>query len=69
MWQPIETAPKGYAKVLVWDGVEPQVATMCEGGQILAAGPAGEMFFDAGHGEPVAIAATHWMPLPDPPQG
>ena len=73
-WQPIETAPKDGARVLLW--------TTTEGDAVLT-----EYLIDVGAENPIRTAQvgfycdesgqwqlevvgnpTHWMPLPDPPQ-
>ena len=58
-WQPIETAPKDGASVLIgraqWP--EPFVAHLEDG-----------RWYIDGEDEPFDFAPTHWMPLPDAPK-
>ena len=66
-WQPIETAPRDGTRVLVWgrhesrgyaDGVSVAV-------HVPTATPPHDLW--AAHGG-LVHGATHWMPLPEPPQ-
>ena len=57
-WQPIETAPKDGSRVLVVSGEEYHVASW---------------HGDNGYGlewfnDEIMVPATHWMPLPSPPE-
>lgn len=60
-WQPIETAPKDGTRILI-------ATRSIDGGVQLVAwfGPACAAFYDE-TGDSY-IDATHWMPLPSPPQ-
>ena len=60
MWQPIETAPKDGACILVAEYGDVKVA---EWFRTLSCwlGP-----YD-GNGDPEVMYPTHWMPLPEPP--
>lgn len=55
-WQPIETAPSGFAKILTYDGRQ-----KFEDRFVIKTAD-GEWWREHG------FAPTHWMPLPDPPQ-
>jgi hypothetical protein len=57
-WQPIETAPKGNARFLIWDG---EFVYMWKGWWL-----EGQIF--AYKKTPPPIIPTHWMPLPEPPK-
>jgi hypothetical protein len=59
-WQPIETAPK--------DGCEFVACNMNQGGVMQLVSWNGLHRFWQSKGEPVFMQATHWMPLPPPPQ-
>lgn len=54
-WQPIETAPKDAAWLLLWDGSCRVIGRYCH--------------VDCRWEDAYAAAfmATHWMPLPEPP--
>ena len=56
-WQPIETAPKDGAEVLVW----------CGGSMFIACMEVGRWFFERTD-HSVKPVPTHWMPLPEPPK-
>lgn len=60
-WQPIETRPKDYSEILVWDGTDIWLVTTEY-----------EMYpKQNGCGccsTSVHLDATHWMPLPEPPK-
>ena len=64
-WQPIETAPQDGKPLLLWcdtdDGGEPMILYRDSKGRWLYEG---EPLFAT----PFYIEATHWMPLPAPPQ-
>jgi len=63
-WQPIETAPKDGTHFLAYDGEYIQVCKFMKTGMLA-------MVWD---GEPFSTDentdcdATHWMPLPEPPE-
>lgn len=67
MWQPIETAPmtsyENRVFFVAWNGVEVVPATRDERGYVL------DITNPDRDGEWLDVypAATHWMPLPDPP--
>ena len=54
-WQLIETAPKGDAPVLVWNGEHITIAVR----SALNDWRTADVFLN--------IVPTHWMPMPDPP--
>lgn len=59
-WQPIETAPRDGADILVWDGDNISIAFGRSNGT-----------FEHVHfacGDIVESFPTHWMPLPPPPE-
>lgn len=71
-WNPIETAPKDGTRILaVEDG---NVLAVIWGNRrvdyndIFCSLPDGWVIWNGDIG-PVAINPTHWMPLPEPPEG
>lgn len=61
VWQPIETAPKDGTPVLVWTS-DVGKEGLTEFASVCSYHP------DAGFCTHELMAATHWMPLPDPPE-
>jgi len=57
-WQPIETAPKDYTYVLLWDGSWHWIGIWDE--------DFGKWEVDGERHED--LIHTHWMPLPPPPK-
>ena len=81
-WQPIDTAPRDGTTLLVmrdiWPGTKSGRAEECTGhNTYVAAWWAGERngqgawicYFNAVLDPECPIDPTHWMPLPNPPQG
>lgn len=79
-WQPIETAPKDGAWVLLsggkityhWDGDTPPCMVVGQfthelNGRILTEGHWQFAWYDGGYFG-IYEGPTHWMPLPDPPE-
>ena len=68
-WQPIETAPKDGAEFLAYDPVSNR-ADVCEWNEMLGcvwqSQADGE--FGPDEGEFRGDSASHWMPLPQPPE-
>lgn len=65
MWQPIETAPKDGTPVDVWRAIGERCTNMRRvrlGRNNVFYVPAGE------YGYSCVRDATHWMPLPEPPE-
>jgi hypothetical protein len=56
MWKPIETAPRG-VDLLLWVPPSPLLADIAKGHHEV-----GRLAY------PMEVRATHWMPLPDPPE-
>jgi hypothetical protein len=80
-WQPIETAPKDGAAILVmrdiWPGTSTGRATECNGHNTYVAawwedeggvGGAWMCYFDRICDPRCPVVPTHWMPLPKPPE-
>lgn len=63
-WKPIETAPKDGTRILGWDGRD--MAVVCWDEE-LAHTEAPSLWAHCNRFATDALAATHWMPLPDPP--
>lgn len=57
-WRPIETAPKDGQCILLWNG-----------SVHVGEWDYGEWSHDDGTNIDVIWDTTHWMPLPEPPQG
>lgn len=66
-WQPIETAPRDGTVILGFDsGV---IAAMCFVKPIFGGIPAWELADLAWPNESMSAYPTHWMPIPEPPNG
>ena len=65
-WQPIETAPKLYAEVFLWDGTTLGVGYRTDGAAWRLIYSSGGWQFD--HEKYTTMVPTHWMPLPEPPE-
>jgi len=69
-WQPIETAPQDGTAILAWDGTARLVVEYNTDSL-----PNGEGFWIVvvpqwwGWGEERNGDLTHWMPIPEPPEG
>jgi len=59
LWQPIETAPKDFTYVLLWDGDWHWMGIWDENGN---------RWEIDGHEYEENLIPTHWMPLPEPPK-
>ena len=57
-WQPISTAPKDSERLIGWDGSN--VTLMIR---------FASSWYDLDMDNPGTFAPTHWMPLPNPPEG
>lgn len=68
-WQPIETAPRDYTHILIWDSDRAMVARW--GYSDLFDREPKEWIYGDCSGEyndyQVIDSPTHWMPLPEPP--
>lgn len=62
-WQDIETAPKGDASILLWDGRE-----VVHGCWVPEPIRGGYWFALYDHGFGWDGTPTHWQPLPNPPK-
>lgn len=70
-WQPIETAPKDYTEILLWQpNSNVYTGRYFSDGLRLRYGMFGEGWYWAGYSEKPTgpVQPTHWMPLPAPPQ-
>jgi hypothetical protein len=65
-WQPIETAPRDGTRVLVWGRHESRGYAEGVSVAVPSAWTASHNVW-AAHGG-LVHGATHWMPLPEPPQ-
>lgn len=78
-WQPIETAPKDGSDILVYDSEDKQTVMVFYGdsasgfgrryGKAAMAFCVSGSFNDSMGGFDTVDAPTHWMPLPEPPEG
>ena len=60
-WQPIETTPKAFKPVLLWDGEDLFIGFHSPGYEpMLDRWVRADAFDD--------VWPTHWMPLPEPPE-
>ena len=66
MWQPIETAPKDGASILVWDGKVVREVSWQDRWYGRTEQP-GWMIANCDEEYGYYVEATHWMPLPKPP--
>ena len=66
-WQPIETAPKDGRDLLLWDGISPEDGPSVMIGQWVPRVGSTRGVWVASYGDDYYITATHWMPLPEPP--
>lgn len=68
-WQLIETAPKDWTHVIVYDHASDNV---CEAYYRAEADPQESCWYmanlDGGFEDAVLAEVTHWMPLPEPPK-
>ena len=72
MWQPIETAPKDGTNILIYGNWTTDMkGAMNEEKEILIAHWVYDEWFVEGSEmyAPTVTNATHWMPLPEPPNG
>ena len=67
-WQPIETAPKDGAEILITDGQTVAVVSWNEYAAELYDGIGWTDMGEMGWGGMVGAEPTHWMPLPAPPK-
>ncbi len=77
-WQPIETAPKDGARVILWTRTDitlfycEYVETICEGEHVIGAQVGrwedASAYNEAGWRKELIGEPTHWMPLPEPPE-
>jgi len=70
-WQPIETAPRDGTPILAWPiraihGVVPYVVVALD---LENGGKVHETWIEAAGTEWATYYPTHWMPLPDAPNG
>ena len=63
-WKPIETAPKDDTRILIYDGTDVVVVRWEETSDHDKDRGWPDGWYDAGT---FLYAATHWMPLPEPP--
>lgn len=68
-WQPIETAPKDGSDILVWDDFEISITFWGKTAHVPIYGWIQVDFGDLYDLEPMEPQPTHWMPLPEPPEG
>ena len=68
-WQPIETAPTDLTTVLLWDRFGCCNIAYHRNGEWIALNNGGEVYEEDARGSEFAKVdgATHWMPLPEPP--
>lgn len=71
-WQPIETAPKDGTRIDIWDpshGGQRIADAYWYGGQKRGGWHAPNQDYDGMDGLYAKDGITHWMPLPDAPNG
>ena len=78
-WQPIDTAPKDGTAILVAGGLDCEHMYARNAAQsLLSKSPCRVMWdghqwmiaiCEAGYNNPCVDSPTHWMPLPEPPNG